>query len=112
MKTPKLRIGICRIMQESNSFLLDEDGLTHFEQSEAILLGDQLITELDRRDDEIKGFVNALHTSSAKVEILPVLSASGFAGGLIATEAVEYFADAILPQVKEIVRRGLIWAAR
>jgi microcystin degradation protein MlrC len=91
----KQRVAICRIMQESNGFLLEEDGLDHFEKTQGILIGDQALEALHERDDELKGFVHSIEASGIEVEIVPILNTSGFAGGLIAAEAVEYF-DSVL----------------
>ena len=88
-------------MQESNSFLLDQDGIEHFENYEAVLLGDQLLAELDQRNDEIRGFVDALRTSPANLEIVPVLSASGHAGGLLTAEAVRHFTDIVRSRLQQ-----------
>ena len=53
------RIGICRIMHESNSFVLPETSLEDFRQIGGILLGEEILQRPDRQD-EIAGFVEVL----------------------------------------------------
>ena len=91
-------------MQESNGFLPDEDGLDHFERTEGTLVGDQVLRELNQRNDEMKGFVNAVRASGADVEVVPILSASGIAGGLVAADVVDYFEETMRDQLRRAGR--------
>ena len=86
----KKRIAICRFEHEANTFSSLEAGLEQFQSTVGgILIGDELLNQTDR-SDEIKGFINILRSSEEEIEIVPLLSASGFAGGNVTAEVVSY----------------------
>ncbi len=94
----KFRIAICRIMHESNGFSSIEADLTHFENIGGILVGSEVMTKMDYHD-EITGFLKAIKESKKNVEVIPLLSTAGLAGGNVAAESLHYF--------EEILRRKL-----
>jgi microcystin degradation protein MlrC len=88
------RVGILRIMHESNSFNPVKTDLDHFRAMEGILIGDEVLGP-NSRSDEITGFLRVLSACPDDVEIVPLLSASGFAGGNIAQEVVTYLDETL-----------------
>ncbi len=92
------RIALIRIMHESNSFSCIEAGLSHFTKVGGILVGDEILSHNDRRD-EVTGFLRTIESSTENIEAVPFLSASGLAGGNVAPEAVRH--------LEEILRRAL-----
>ena len=83
------RIAICRFEHEANTFSSLDAGLEQFQNTVGgILIGDDLLNQADR-SDEIKGFMNVLGSSEEAVEIVPLISASGFAGGNVTAEIIQ-----------------------
>ena len=97
---PAVRIGICRIMHESNGFSPVKVDRTHFEKIGGIIAGEEIL-QIEGRDDEIQGFVRTLHSSDREIEIIPMISASGFAGGFISAELVGYLENQLRGLLRE-----------
>jgi len=96
----QLRIAVCRIMHESNSFATTEAELPDFKNVGGILMGSEVLTSTDR-DDEIAGFRNVLEAWNENIEVVPLLSVSGFAGGHVAANAVCYFDEILRGKLRE-----------
>lgn len=90
----RYRIGICRILHESNSFISGETSLADFRTYGGILLGAEVLDCPDRRD-EIAGFLQVLRRADEHIETVPFLSTGGFASGLISAEMVDYLGRAL-----------------
>ena len=58
-KTSQLRIAVCRIFHGANSFSTTETDLSHFENVNGVLVGTDVLTKRDSRD-EITGFLKAI----------------------------------------------------
>ena len=99
----RYRIGIARFWHESNSFSCIEAGLSHFTKVGGILVGDEILSHNDRRD-EVTGFLRTIESSTENIEVVPFLSASGLAGGNVAPEAVRH--------LEETLRRALETSCR
>jgi len=97
----KKRIAICRFEHEANTFSALDAGLEQFQNTVGgILIGEELLNQPDR-SDEIKGFLNILGSSEKAIEMVPLLSASGFAGGNVTAEVVSYLEDNLRRMLRE-----------
>ncbi len=97
----KKRIAICRFEHEANTFTLLEAGLEQFQNTVGgILLGDELLHQTER-SDEITGFLKILGSSEEAIEIVPLISASGFAGGNVTAEVVSYLEENLRRMLRE-----------
>ena len=95
-----LRIGICRIMHEANGFSPVEVDRACFEKIGGILAGKELM-RYEGCNDEIQGFVRVLESAEWDIEIIPMISASGFAGGYIAAGLVAYLEQQLRRMLRE-----------
>jgi microcystin degradation protein MlrC len=89
----RLRIAILRIMHESNCFSPLRPDLAHFRTIEGVQVGQDLLAP-SQRMDEITGFLEVL-SSVREVEVVPLLNASGFAGGNVTEEVVTYLEETL-----------------
>ena len=107
----KKRIAICRFEHEANTFSALDAGLEQFQNTVGgILIGEELLNQADRRD-EITGFLNVLGSTEETTEILPLISASGFAGGNVTAEVVSYLEDNLRRLLREAgVLDGFLFA--
>ena len=97
----KKRIAICRFEHEANTFSPLDAGLEEFQNTVGgILIGEDLLNQPDR-SDEIKGFLNVLRSSEEIIEIVPLISASGFAGGNVTAEVVSYLEENLRQMLRE-----------
>jgi len=96
----QLRIAVCRIMHEANSFATTEVDLPDFENVGGVLVGSEVLTNTNR-DDEIAGFRNVLEACDDNMEVVPLLSVSGFAGGNVAANVVRYFDEILRRELRE-----------
>ena len=96
----QLRIAVCRIMHESNSFATSEVSLSDFENRGGVLVGSDVLTERGRRN-EMAGFLNVIERSGENVEVVPLLSAVSLAGGNVAANAVRYFEETLRHKLRD-----------
>ena len=97
----KKRIAICRFEHEANTFSPLDAGLEEFQNTVGgILIGEDLLNQPDR-SDEIKGFLNVLRSSEEIIEIVPLISASGFAGGNVTAEVGSYLEENLRQMLRE-----------
>ncbi len=77
--------------------------MSHFENVGGVVIGDDILKGRGRRD-EVTGFLKAIKESPEDVEIIPLISVFGLAGGNISAEAVRF--------LEKILREGLREAGR
>ncbi len=96
----QFRIAICRIFHGSNSFSTFETDLTHFKNVSGILVGNDVLEKLDR-NDEVTGFLNTIKTSEENIEVIPLLSVFGLAGGNVSTETVRSIEETLRQELSK-----------
>ena len=99
----RLRIGIARIMHESNSFSAVDTDIGHFRAVGGVLIGPEVLERKGHRD-EITGFLDVIQGVHDRVEVVPLLSADGFAAGNVTMAAVQ--------ELEDLLRRMLQQAGR
>jgi len=109
-KTSQLRIAVCRIFHGSNSFSTTETDLSHFENVNGILVGTDVLTKRES-SDEITGFLKAIEESEANIEVVPLISVFGLAGGYIAVHVVQSLEEILRGQLRAAGRLdGILFA--
>ncbi len=99
MTRENFRVAILRIMHESNGFSPIRPDLNHFKTIEGIQIGRDMLAP-SQRMDEITGFLEVL-SSVHDVEVVPILNASGFAGGNVTEEVVTYLEETLRQILRE-----------
>ena len=90
----KLRIALLRIMHESCTFCSWQSDIESFKNNGGLLLGSEILTHPERYD-EVRGFLDVVTASDTNVEMVPLISADGWAGGAVSADAVQYFEENI-----------------
>ncbi len=96
----ELRIAICRINHEANSFATTEVNLPDFEKAGGIRMGEEVLSAKGRTN-EIPGFLNVIGGAAQNIEVVPLLDTSSLAGGNLAAEAVHYFEETLRRKLRE-----------
>ena len=98
----ELRIAICRINHETNSFATTEVNLPDFEKAGGIRMDEEVLSAKGRTN-EIPGFLNVIGGAGAaqNIEVVPLIDTSSLAGGNLAAEAVHYFEETLRRKLRE-----------
>lgn len=96
----KFRIGVCKLMYETNSFSAREVDLSYFKAPGRVHIGSALFEQSQSRC-ELTGFLNACKVSGQDIEVVPLLSKDDDAQGNVTAESVGYLEELLRSTLRE-----------